>query len=714
MPTSLAQVLGDYQAIDFSPPPALNQATVNTYLALDPAVVVSAIENEAYTQNDVNPVIREYQAAFGRVPDQAGEAYWVHQFGTGAASLTQISTIFASAPEFSTLYGGAGPTTPANTALVTAFYQNVLQRAPDAAGLAFWTNSGLNAAQLLQAFSQAPEAVNTFALPIINYENLEAAGTPPVTGSLFAIPIPGPTFTLTTGPDNIQIGANNSTVIGTGNGAGATFTVNDIINGGTHTGNIFDLSDLGAGPGIWAATSVFGVTVSGIQTANLVSATDAVTADFTGAQGWTGLTQANVTSADNGANVDAITAAATTAVLVSDSVTAAVTANLTVTGGSTVAITEANNFGDSAHNIVVNGGLGTTTVSVTQTETAVNFDQQVQITDVNFAAGTALGTITAVTLNGLDHTSSSFSNINDSALATLTIDNAGFAGASTATTDVFINAGTFATPSTTLTLNVNNDVASASGLPILHIHDTNAEFTTLTLAEGNSNSTVALDNFNGLTSVTLAGAGTGVLTATFNDAVTSAVNFDFSATTVNGDTFTVARGAAGDHADVFTLGNAGTVLHPESLTITNSDLLTNTDTINFGSGENTIIDAAHTTGAHAYVNTAATGTSSVTTFSNITQSGAPTADTLTFKGDTVTSVAVGAPGFATVAAGVQAELFGLNQHEAGAFTVAGNTFVFDHASAGTGATTLGAADSLVEITGAHTLTSVAANHILFA
>ena len=184
----LAQIQQFYSEIEYRPPPALDPATVNTYLTLGPTQIVSAIEAEAYTQNIVNPVIREYQAAFGHVPDQAGAAYWTQQFGTGHASLGQISLIFASSLEFSHLYGGAGPNTPANTTLVTAFYQNVLQRAPDAVGLAYWVGTGLPASTLLAAFAQSPEFINNTHQPIINFQNLEAAGTPVTTGSLFAVP----------------------------------------------------------------------------------------------------------------------------------------------------------------------------------------------------------------------------------------------------------------------------------------------------------------------------------------------------------------------------------------------------------------------------------------------------------------------------------------------------------------------------------------------
>jgi hypothetical protein len=154
--------------------------------------VVSAIENQAFSLEVVDPVILEYQAAFGRIPDQAGAAYWVGQL-VANSQLTpgisdELSTAFANSPEFSTRYDGANAESIGTAVLVTEFYENVLGRAPDQAGLAFWVGQDLNAAQLLQAFSQSPEFINDMTGPILAFQNLEADGTPPPpTESMFAL-----------------------------------------------------------------------------------------------------------------------------------------------------------------------------------------------------------------------------------------------------------------------------------------------------------------------------------------------------------------------------------------------------------------------------------------------------------------------------------------------------------------------------------------------
>ena len=80
---------------------------------------------------------------------------------------------------------------PANTTLVTAMYKNVLHRAPDAVGLAYWVKPGLNAAQLLQAFAQSTEFINDTMAPIatflIDISSPGTSGQTYPTGSLFII-----------------------------------------------------------------------------------------------------------------------------------------------------------------------------------------------------------------------------------------------------------------------------------------------------------------------------------------------------------------------------------------------------------------------------------------------------------------------------------------------------------------------------------------------
>jgi Tol biopolymer transport system component len=78
------------------------------------------------------PVIRLYWAFFLRVPDKAGMDYWIGEANKGL-SLSKMASKFAASQEFKTKYGSLS-----NAGFVTAIYQNVFDRDPEPAGLAYW------------------------------------------------------------------------------------------------------------------------------------------------------------------------------------------------------------------------------------------------------------------------------------------------------------------------------------------------------------------------------------------------------------------------------------------------------------------------------------------------------------------------------------------------------------------------------------------------
>jgi Tol biopolymer transport system component len=101
------------------------------------------------------PVIRLYWAYFERRPEQAGLDFWVQQ-RKGGRSLASISQFFSTSQEFKTLYGNTS-----NATFTTLVYQNVLDRDPDAAGLAYWANQLGNGLQtrggMMIGFSESEE-----------------------------------------------------------------------------------------------------------------------------------------------------------------------------------------------------------------------------------------------------------------------------------------------------------------------------------------------------------------------------------------------------------------------------------------------------------------------------------------------------------------------------------------------------------------------------
>jgi hypothetical protein len=118
------------------------------------AQMVESYFNSAEFQGAIAPVARLYFAYFLRIPDYGGLQYWIGQFRSGT-SLSAISQAFAGSPEFTGRYGAL-----TNSQFVSLVYTNVLGRAPDAAGLTYWTNqinAGMTRGDMMLAFSESPE-----------------------------------------------------------------------------------------------------------------------------------------------------------------------------------------------------------------------------------------------------------------------------------------------------------------------------------------------------------------------------------------------------------------------------------------------------------------------------------------------------------------------------------------------------------------------------
>ncbi len=104
---------------------------------------------------DGDPVRRLYRAFFLREADADGLGYWWGR-QIGGMSLVDIAQEFAVEAEFVARYGSLN-----DPEFVQLVYRNVLDRDPDAGGLAFWTDelaSGrLNRGAVMVGFSESPE-----------------------------------------------------------------------------------------------------------------------------------------------------------------------------------------------------------------------------------------------------------------------------------------------------------------------------------------------------------------------------------------------------------------------------------------------------------------------------------------------------------------------------------------------------------------------------
>jgi hypothetical protein len=106
-------------------------------------------------------IARLYDTAFSRLPDITGLAYWTSALEHGT-TLTQAAQGFIGSAEFQATYGALD-----NSGFVSQLYSNVLHRAPDAGGLAYWVSllaTGQDTrAQVVVGFSESPEHVGNTA-----------------------------------------------------------------------------------------------------------------------------------------------------------------------------------------------------------------------------------------------------------------------------------------------------------------------------------------------------------------------------------------------------------------------------------------------------------------------------------------------------------------------------------------------------------------------
>ena len=107
------------------------------------------------------PLARLYTAYFARMPDPSGFTYWLNKLTTGTKKLDQVSAQFAASNEFKTKYGNT-----TNTEFVKLVYTNVLDRQPDAGGLAYWVkklDNGFARGTVMTSFSESNEGKRHFA-----------------------------------------------------------------------------------------------------------------------------------------------------------------------------------------------------------------------------------------------------------------------------------------------------------------------------------------------------------------------------------------------------------------------------------------------------------------------------------------------------------------------------------------------------------------------
>ncbi len=119
---------------------------------------------------------RLYQAAFNRAPDLGGLGYWIKVMDQGL-SVRSAAGFFAASAEFQQLYGS----NLSDDAYITQLYSNVLHRAPDEGGKAYWLkvmhDDGVSRGDALGFFSESQENQVALIGKIGNgFEYIPAAG----------------------------------------------------------------------------------------------------------------------------------------------------------------------------------------------------------------------------------------------------------------------------------------------------------------------------------------------------------------------------------------------------------------------------------------------------------------------------------------------------------------------------------------------------------
>ncbi|MGH8852701.1 MAG: DUF4214 domain-containing protein [Telluria sp.] len=135
----------------------------DTNVALD--VAAGEIGGRAY---------RLYEGAFNRTPDAAGVGFWIRALDQGV-SVTAVAQGFLDSQEYLAAYG----TAVSNRDLVTRYYTNILDRAPEQAGIDFWMarlEGGVSRADVLAGISESAENINGSATVIANGFNYTPYG----------------------------------------------------------------------------------------------------------------------------------------------------------------------------------------------------------------------------------------------------------------------------------------------------------------------------------------------------------------------------------------------------------------------------------------------------------------------------------------------------------------------------------------------------------
>lgn len=263
-----------------------------------------------------------YVGYLGRAADKAGLDFWVKAIENGTSTLESVALGFTLSEEYKAQYNGL-----TTTQLVAKVYQNVLGRAADADGLAFWAgevNKGVIKADTLVksminslgaidqlTIDNKVTAANAYTIAAGANYNVEA-GKAAVLNAGATLPganNPGQTFTLSTATGEKVVGtAGNDevrAVIGTA-ASESTLNIGDTIDGGAGKDTLSLTFAAGA-----TGTPAAGIEIKNVEVVNLNVTAQKANADFLKSSLYQGVEQLWQVNTDAGVTAIAAIASAT-------------------------------------------------------------------------------------------------------------------------------------------------------------------------------------------------------------------------------------------------------------------------------------------------------------------------------------------------------------------------------------------------------------------